>query len=271
MLKRWLKYYFRAETKYRVHSPFVSAWIEDVFEDKRHYYALSWLANLRRRLRLDRTKLQITDFGAGSKHHSNNERLVADLAKHAACTPRKGELLFKSANLFQPKSILELGTSLGLSTLYQHLAVPSASVRTLEGCPQTSAYALKHFKKFPLSENINLITGNFDTTLPLALKQLNGRVDWVLFDGNHRLQPTLDYFERCLPFAHDATVFIFDDIHWSEEMETAWERIKAHPRVTLTIDVFDYGFVFFRPDFSEKKHYTLIPAKYKIWQMGFIK
>jgi predicted O-methyltransferase YrrM len=92
------------------------------------------------------------------------------------------------------------------------------------------------------------------------------QVDLVYLDGNHRLEPTLQYFERCLSFASPQTVFVLDDIHWSPEMQTAWDRIRQHPAVTLSIDFYDIALAFVNPDFREKQHWNIVPAWWKLWK-----
>jgi len=81
-------------------------------------------------------------------------------------------------------------------------------------------------------------------------------IDLVYFDGNHQKEPTLNYFHTCLQKAHKNSLFIFDDIHWSDGMEEAWEQIKKHDRVHLTIDLFQFGIVFFEKEMP-KQHFIL--------------
>src|SRR5690606_35219993 len=124
----------------------------------------------------------------------------------------------------------------GITTLYEAVAAPTAKIITFEGCPQTAAVAERNFRKLN-RQNIEIVTGNIDETLPERLKEVSS-IDFVFFDANHRYEPTVRYFETCLSKAHNDTCFIFDDIHWSDEMEQAWETIRAHPSVTVSIDLF---------------------------------
>jgi predicted O-methyltransferase YrrM len=80
--------------------------------------------------------------------------------------------------------------------------------------------------------------------------------DLIYFDGNHSQQATLQYFEDLLPTITNHSVWIFDDIHWSTDMEATWEVIKKHPKVTVTIDTFYWGFVFFRFE-QVKEHFVI--------------
>ncbi|RZK22361.1 MAG: class I SAM-dependent methyltransferase [Hymenobacter sp.] len=173
------------------------------------------------------------------------QRRVSTIARYAAKPPRLAQLLFRLVNHFQPATILELGTSLGLTTAYLAAATTRSQVITFEGCPNTAAVAHETFEKLGL-QNVRLVEGNLDQTLPATLAALPKPVDFVFFDGNHRYEPTLRYFEQCLDKAHEDSVFVVDDIHWSAEMAQAWETIKAHPAVTVTVDLFYVGLVFFR-------------------------
>ncbi len=265
---RFLKYYFKARTKYNVHSPFVYDFVEDVLEDDRWYYAFSEWEALRRLLRSNKTKIQVTDYGAGSQVTGTGERSLSSLARYSAGSPYTCRLLFRIVQKYQPKTMLELGASLGISTGYQAAAALNAQFLTIEGCPNVAHYAAHHFQLMKL-KNVRLLEGKFDEMLHLALKELK-KLDYLFLDGNHRKAPVLRYFEQCLELADERSVFVFDDIHWSDEMEQAWEEIKRHEAVTLSIDLFFFGVVFFQKDFQAKEHYTLIPWGLKPWSLGLI-
>jgi predicted O-methyltransferase YrrM len=263
---RFLKYYFRAKTKYHIHSPFVYQLVESVLEDDRWYYAFTEWELLRHRLLSDKTKIQLTDFGAGSQVSRSKERSLSSIARYSANPAFTCRMLFRLVQHLKPKTMLELGTSLGISTGYQSAAASGARMITIEGCPNVARYAAHHFQLMKV-HSVQLIQGTFETMLPQALQELN-RLDYVFIDGNHRREATLRYFEQCLAWSHEQSVFVFDDIHWSADMEQAWEAIKAHPRVSLTLDIFFFGVVFFRKEHPAKEHYTLIPWSWKPWGIG---
>ena len=250
-----------------MHSPFVFDFINKILEDKRNYYAFTSVESLRKLLKQDNRKLKINDLGAGSLKIKGNQRSVESIANTSLSSPLSCKILFKIVNHFKPTTILELGTSLGISTLYQHFAAINAKLITLEGSEEIASQALKNFERLEVN-SIELIKGNFDETLPIALKKLE-QLDYVFLDGNHRKAPTLSYFEQCLAYAHEKSVFVVDDIHWSKEMSEAWEEIKEHSKVTLTIDLFFFGLVFFRKENKVKEHFKLIKASWKPWEMGF--
>lgn len=248
------KYLINAKGKHGIHSPFVYDLLTNVIENNGEYYAYQKLERLRQRLMNNHSEIEIKDFGAGaglpihtsdsSLINNSRKRKISDIASHSLQPEKYAKLLFRLVNHFQPKHVLELGTSLGLTTLYQAIPIPHANFITLEGCPNIAAIAQENFNHFK-QENIKIIIGNFDETLTQALIQIL-QIDYVFFDGNHRYEPTMRYFHQCMKHIHEGSIFIFDDIHWSKEMEQAWEEIKKDLRVTITIDLFKIGIVFFR-------------------------
>jgi len=269
LIQQYLRYYLRSRTRYRVHSPFVFDLVNEVLEDDRHFYVFDDIERLRVNLLRDKRLLNVTDLGAGSHTTTSNQRSVQSIARSAVTPSRYTQFLFSLVHYLKPKTLLEMGTSLGISTLYQAKADGRAQVITLEGCPEIAAIAQENFKRLG-ANNIELMTGNFSNTLPQALRKIQ-RIDYVFFDGNHRKMATLNYFQEALKYAHEDSVFVFDDIYWSQEMMEAWEEIKAHPQVTLTIDIFYMGIIFFRKENITKEHFTLIDSWKKPWSMGFFK
>jgi predicted O-methyltransferase YrrM len=195
----------------------------------------------------------VKDFGAGSRIFKSSERKVSQIAKTAGISWSRSKKLYKTVKHFKPQNILEFGTSLGMATAAMSLAAPQAKVDTLEGCPQTAGIAKSMFDKFQMN-NVELHIGEFSSTLPNLLKK--NSCDLVFFDGNHQKKATLNYFQMCLEAAHKNSIFIFDDIHWSREMEEAWSEIRENEKVTLSIDTFQWGLVFFHPG-REKEHFVL--------------
>ncbi len=250
-IKSYLQYRKNAVSKHGVHSPFVFELITKVFpKDKTLDQSDNIAEEWRTTCLVNNSIINVTDLGTGK----SGPRKISDIAAKSAKHEKEGHLLHRIAKRFQPKKILEIGTSLGITTLHQASATNFEKFITLEGCPETSAIAKSIFEKQNLK--IEIRTGNFAETLPGALKELE-KVDYVFFDGNHLEKPTLEYFETCLQYIQNDTIFIFDDIHWSEEMENAWGEIKQHEKVRLTIDLFHIGLVFFRVEQKEKEHFVL--------------
>ncbi|WP_295668787.1 O-methyltransferase [uncultured Mucilaginibacter sp.] len=243
--KEYLLHRFKAKTRHGVHSPFVYRLIDKVIYDFSPKKVYTEVESLRNQLLNDERIITITDLGAGSLVNNNRQKRIADIAKNALKPPKLAQLLYRLAADLQPGSIIELGTCLGTTSLYLQNAAPAAKVLTLEGCPETATIARETFSKAGLGD-IELITGNFDNTLPGVINKLE-KLDFVFVDGNHQKDATLKYFEWCLPKVHENTLLIFDDIYWSQGMKEAWNEIKAHPQVTVTVDLFWIGLVFFKP------------------------
>jgi predicted O-methyltransferase YrrM len=254
IIKTYLKFIWKSKNEHGVHSPFVFSLVTKCFYDKKNYAGYSILKQHRKSLLQNKNTIEVTDFGVGSRVFKSNTRAINQIAKTAGISSKRAELLFRISNYFQPENILEIGTSLGLATVALSLGNKKAVITTLEGCPTTLAVANKHFGKFDL-KNINPVITEFSSylknfQLPTSYFQL------IYFDGNHSKQATLDYFELLLPTITNETVWIFDDIHWSANMEAAWEIIKNHPKTTVTIDTFQWGLVFFRQE-QPKEHFVI--------------
>jgi predicted O-methyltransferase YrrM len=254
---KYLNYYIHASNSkgHGMHSPFVFDFIVNVLNNKQNYQPPAELEQLRKQLLKDKRIIPIQELGAGSRTSSVNQRAVSQIAKSALKPKRLAQVLYRLAKHYEPKTIIELGTSLGLTTAYLSKANPASEIITIEGNGPTAAIANESFHKLNCS-NIRLLQGNFNSVLPSVIEQLN-LVGFGYIDGNHRYKPTIDYFRQLLTKSHDQTILVFDDIHWSAEMEQAWQEIKSHRSVQYTIDIFFLGFVFFRNEFKVKQNFTI--------------
>lgn len=253
-IKSYVQFLWHSKNEHAVHSPFVFTLITKCFYDTKSKPEYAVLKEYRNSLLANNNTIEVTDFGAGSKVFKSNTRVISKIAKTAGISPKRAELLFRITNYFQSESILEIGTSLGLATAAMTLGNKNSKTITLEGCPETAKIAQNQFQEFDLT-NITSVVTQFESYLDnLKLETLNFKL--IFFDGNHSKQATLAYFEMLLPTITNETVWIFDDIHWSADMEKAWKTIKAHPKVTVTIDTFQWGLVFFRRE-QPKEHFTI--------------
>ncbi|RKD18196.1 SAM-dependent methyltransferase [Pelobium manganitolerans] len=244
LFSNYIKHILNAKSRHGTHSPFVYRLVDEVIYDFSAKEAYADLENLRKQLLKDERVITVTDLGAGSHINNQKQKAVKSIAKNALKPKKLAQLLYRLAKEFNPKQILELGTCLGLTSAYFAKALPQAKVVTMEGCPQTAQIAQENWQKLGIN-NVEVIVGNFDETLaPFIAQQQN--LDFVFIDGNHRKEATLNYFNLCLPKVHEHSVLVFDDIYWSKGMQQAWEQIKAHPQVSVSIDLFWIGLVFFR-------------------------
>jgi predicted O-methyltransferase YrrM len=259
LAKKYLRFYRQASNGkgHGIHSPFVFDFVTGVLNDKRNFSFYNKIENLRSQLLHDNTMIEVEDFGAGSTIHKLSQRTISAIAKNSASSAKQGQLLFKIANYYHPNTIIELGTSLGIATAYLASANINANMVTLEGSAAISDIAEKNFQKLGLN-NIEIVKGNFDDTLSDVIgKKIESLIDLAYIDGNHRKESTLKYFNMLLARTGDSSVIVFDDIHWSWDMEEAWNEIKSDSRALLTIDLFFIGLVFFRKDFKIKQHFDI--------------
>lgn len=252
-IKRYLNYLLKGKSKYYIHSPFVYQLMSEIIQDDRHFYAFDEIEALRKELLKSKRTISVEDFGAGSAK-MGIQRKIQDIAKHASASSIKGKLLFNLAHHFNTKHILELGTSLGLSTAYLAKVSSKNTITTIEACANTTKEAQSNFKALNL-KNVHLINDTFENAIPDLLNKKEP-FDLIYFDGNHRKEATLNYFNQLLSLKKENAVFIFDDINWSDGMQQAWQQIIAHPAVKVSIDLFQVGLVFFKND-QAKQHFQL--------------
>jgi len=239
---QYLNYLYYAKNEHSVHSPFVYDLYTNIIKERKSYYVFSNIESVRSRLLLDTSIIQVTDYGTGN----STNRKVANIAAKSLKNPKTAELLFRLANHFKPTYLLELGTSLGITSAYLASVSPTSQLTTLEGCPEIANIA---------QETFDTTIGAFENTLDKTLDSLP-QLDFVFIDGNHQKGPAIQYFEACLKKTSDSSVIVLDDIHWSAEMQEAWTDIKNHPQVAVSIDLFEVGILFLDPKF-EKQAYIL--------------
>lgn len=254
---KYFKYYVHAANSkgHGTHSPFVYEFITKVMNDFTKYEDYARVEELRKKLLADNTQLLVEDMGAGSSMSGSDKRSISSIAKNAVKPKKFGQLLYRMVKFYKPKTVLELGTSLGITTSYLALANPDAKVITLEGAASVANEAQKNISNFNI-KNVEMITGNFDNTL-LDVLIKNSEIDFAFIDGNHRQEPTERYFNQLLPHINNDTLLVFDDIHWSKEMEAAWKNIVQHEAVVCDIDLFYIGIVSFRKEFKEKQGFSI--------------
>ena len=251
---QYLLYLPRCIHLHGIHSPFVFELHEKLFKEKSQFYVFSEIESIRAKLLLTQKELTVNDLGAGSTLGSSAERSIKTIAKNSLKPAKTAQLLYRFVHHFKPKQMVELGTCLGVTSAYLAKGNSKSQLTTLEGATEIAKVANINFTKLNI-ENVELVVGNFDQTFQKTLENLKA-IDFVFFDGNHRKEPTLRYFKQALQFANEHSIFVFDDIYWSKEMTQTWKVIQSHPSVTVTIDCYAMGFVFFKTD-QAKEHFTV--------------
>ena len=248
LLIKFLKYLLRSNGPHGVHSPFLFELITET-RSKHKPEFFDDIENIRKQNLSDHTSFQAKDFGAGSEP-DKQIKTISSVAKRSLKPKSQAQKLFHLCSFFKPNTIIELGTSLGITSLYLSKASPNVNVYTFEGDPHIIEKAQVNFQTFGAS-NIQIIPGNIDQSLHHFLEE-SPLIDIAFIDGNHRKEPTLEYFEHILSKAHNNTLFIFDDIYWSSEMEECWKIIQKDERVSLTVDCFHFGMVFIKRELSKQ-------------------
>lgn len=248
----FLKYllFSRHKGGHGIHSPFVYDFIVGVFRNKQIPHELERIEEIRSTLRQSDEFIWVDDLGSGHLNRDPERKSVSRITRTAATRRKYGRLLYKISRYAKPTKVLELGTSLGFGSMYLGMANQQSEMVTIDGCKACSGIAERNFKALEFN-HIRVMNGAFQHILPQVLKELNW-IDLVYFDGDHSKAPLLHYFETALSYIRNDTIFIIDDIHWSIEMEKAWESIKKHPRVKVTLDLFQLGIVFFRKELQKQ-------------------
>ena len=255
--RSYWSFFRRAKGRHGIHSPFVfgitdtclTTKVDKNFNTERK----KWYCQLA----ADREMFPITDLGAGSKQ-LRQQRSVSQLLKTSSSKGIYGDVLYKLAHYFRPQTVLELGTSIGVGTVHLKKGYPDAHIITVEGCPNTLAQACKSFDYWKL-DGITTLCASFDDFLE---QPVFTRYDLIYIDGHHDGPATLRYLESLQQQSHDETLFIFDDIRWSDGMWEAWQQIVSDERFHVTIDLGRMGLVWKRPQ-QTKEHFMIRP---RIWK-----
>jgi len=233
-----------------VHSPFIFHFTKFVIYDKSSYYIFSSIEKIRFSLIKDKKKINFIDFGTGKSRNMSINKIASKSLKSA----KFGQLLYRVSDFCKARNILELGTSFGLTTSYLASSLSTSRIVSLEGSQQIANIAIENFKLLDIG-NIKIVVGDINQTLPKVMTDFD-QLDLIFIDANHTSEATLSYFDQVLTKTHSNSCIVIDDIHWSLDMEKAWEKIKSNSKVTTSIDLFQVGIVFFNSDLNIN-HYKM--------------
>ncbi len=251
-LNEYLRHWLWQVDEHSIHSPFFFDFYTSVIRPKNTCARFEDIERLRQQLLANTEAVPFADLGAPSPHFQSNSRTIQSLAKTSLLPTRWAHLFFRLAAHVRAKRVVELGTSLGLTTLYLS-RVKEAAITTFEGNQAVASMALTHFEAFG-AHNVTLVEGLIDKMLPDFL-QNPAKIDLAIIDANHRLEPTLRYFEWLGKRMSDQGIIVIDDIHYSPEMAEAWRILQQHTLVYATMDLFRCGLLFFHPELH-REHYT---------------
>ncbi len=252
-LKSFLSYSWRRQEKHGVHSPYVFDLMTIHLSAKKEFSCFENIEYVREKMVSSELVIEVEDFGAGSIKSSSKIRKVSDIATISTKPRKQAQLFFRLANLHQPETMLELGTNLGLTTAYLSLACPKARTISIEGSSELAQIARQNLHEMGSQAQIRV--GTFDDLLDSVLLELQ-TIGLAFIDGNHRKEATIRYWQKIKNHCHSKSIVIVDDIYWSPEMNEAWNTIKSDKTVSLSLDFYWFGIVYFREGI-EKQEYTL--------------
>ncbi|WP_179346214.1 O-methyltransferase [Winogradskyella ursingii] len=247
----YIKFLLSSTNQHGVHSPFVYKFVTKCLYDRTKHPNYYKLKSYRKHLLDSNTIITVLDLGEGSKKLKKKQRSVQRMALSSSSSKKNTKLLYRVSKYFKCESILELGTSLGMATYALALSNKNSKITTIEGCANTSDFTKNRFNELRIKQ-AQFIKEDFSNIIPT----LEENFDLIFFDGHHNKDATIKYFQSLLSNIHNDTLFVFDDIYWSKGMTEAWEYIKEHPAVTVTVDCFFLGFVFFREE-QVKEHFKI--------------
>ncbi|QTY26748.1 O-methyltransferase [Flavobacterium sp. CS20] len=232
-----------------MHSPFVYHFITKCLYSKISKTALDKLQDARKPILKSDDIIQMIDIGEGSQHFKTSKRRVKTIAKNAGMRLHQSQLMNKIIDYFEVKNTLELGTSVGLGSLSMAVNQPQNCVDTVEACPNTFAFAKSCFNTYGLK---NIKTHNTDFQSYINNLSAYKTYDLIYLDGHHQKKATLDYFSQLKKHTHHNSIVILDDIYWSKEMQEAWQLICKDKEVKVSLDLYFWGIVFFKPELSKQ-------------------
>ncbi len=239
-----------------IHSPKLFDFVQYVIDSPYPYYDYRLLERYRQILLADNTILSITDYGTGV----SGDRSVKSIAATSLATARQAQLVYRLVDYTHADNILELGTSLALTTAYMSRARKKTHITTVEGCEQIAARANKTLKDLKC-DNVSLKIGNINDILEEVVQEMP-KIDILYIDANHTSQAMQRYFSLCLPKMHDDTVVIVDDIYWSEDMTYGWRQICEHQSVTTAFNLYHCGWLFLDKHLPKKQYKLRIPHRF---------
>lgn len=254
-LKSYWNYLFSRRSIQYIHSPFLFELMKFVFDDSSKGTNSDYkkIEQIRKMNQEDSTVLNFEDFGAGGDVLRTKQITVSNIAGRSVKQSKYARFLHRLCLHIQGKSIVELGTSLGITTSYLAL-VPDSTVYTVEGDAGVKQVAIRNWMSLDC-KNIKPFLGDINEHLPIIYHHVK-KIDVLFIDANHRMEAMVRYYLQALPYLHDKSIVVFDDIHWNEETHKAWEMVKRRNEVTLSFDIYQMGVLFFNPDLS-KEDFTL--------------
>ncbi|QDH79592.1 class I SAM-dependent methyltransferase [Echinicola soli] len=244
----YIRYFLSKVDRHSLQAPFAYQVYEGLKEFAKTQRSPT-LESKRKKLLSTLTKITIQDHGTGSLYIKNPVRKISSITRHSSSKPKFSLLYQYFCSLTQARVVVELGTCVGLTTSYLAQST-KGEVNTFEGAEELAQVAKTTFSGYT---NIHLIAGRIQETLPVFLQGISS-VDFVLIDAHHNYPATIQFWETLLPFLKKDSIVAVGDIHRSKEMEKAWKELKTHSAVTMSMDFYECGILFFTPGIIKQHH-----------------
>lgn len=233
-------------------SPFVfDIYREALFPSRRKKIIDASIEKLRKKLLFETRSIGANTKGSGSSISKNNAMKLNKIARSGISSRRQSEILVNLAETLGCKTVLELGTSLGLNAMYLAKSKEISQVVTVEGNDRLALEANKHFEEAQIA-NIKVVASDIDDFWDMNTRKF----DMVYIDANHTFEATVRYFEKSLSILSGQGVIVIDDINWSPDMSKAWTFIVSNFENNITIENSKIGIVFVHK-LPKTAHYIL--------------
>jgi predicted O-methyltransferase YrrM len=247
----YFKYWLIKEDKFSIHSPLLFKTYGELFNFILEKNQLDLDIEECRKSLLDSNEvIEVIDLGAGSKKVNTQKRKVSAITAYSTSDRKISRLLQFFCSLTPALQVIELGTCVGLNAKYLARQTNGCLV-TFEGAAELARIASSNLTE----SNVEIIVGNISVTLPEYLSKIDF-VDFAFIDANHTYSSTLSSLKSLLQKVRSGSIIAIGDIHWSPEMQAAWNEIVELPEVKLSLDFYEVGILYFEFP-GEKEHYVL--------------
>ena len=248
-LKSYVNFIFSATNQHGVHSPFVYQLVTKCFYNRKNRPEYRKIGEYRKDVFQEKQQLHIQPNC--STFFKANTYKISKLAKIYAPSWKRSKFLTRLTNYLNCKSVLEIGTQMGIRTSC-FASHKNCDVITIDNCEETQKIAREKLKKHHFS-TIKFCLQEF-TQQEILVDQK--KIDCIYIGNTRKKQSTLHLFEEALKKVHNDSVILIEGLHWSKDMNQAWKEIKENKQVSVTIDTFYLGLVFFRKE-QAKEHFKI--------------
>lgn len=247
----FFNYWLKKEDKFSIHSPLLFKTYGELFDFILAKDQLDLDIEECRNSLLDSDEvIEVLDLGAGSKKVNTQKRKVSAITEYSTSSRKTSQLLQYFCSRTQAVQVIELGTCVGLNTKYLARETKGC-LATFEGATELARIASLHLT----DSSVELIVGNISDTLPEYLDRIDF-VDFAFIDANHTYDSTLNSLKSLLQKVRSGSIIAIGDIHWSVQMQSAWNEIIEFPEVRLSLDFYEVGILFFEFP-GDKEHWVL--------------